>query len=437
MRTYFTRLPAWNRLLRVGALLTSLCIFTASCTPGNGSSAPDGNDEELPLPSPVSSLSGIGWEWETPPGREIVAVEPVAMGAAVLLDSGIVVLHGDTGEEIWNHLVPEEQRFAVGLTADRSAFLVAHGPDADGAPEETLMLDADTGTASGEFEVQDDLAPWDLWRVSEKERVHRPAGVVEEYRPLSVIEVASGDRRWQQEEPLKCETAPGLPSQQDDALIHEAALVVLVTCSPEQFEDPLEVTTSVVALDLANGSELWRQEFTYTSETTFPRASLAVGGGSVFLSGDRLQQVHSVDIETGEILTSAQGTALAFKDGDVLLQVDEGGESRYELRDAGLEELSSAEASSGPEDPAQKRHALPLREGVASAELVEDGTDSTVATVGFTPWEGGKIELLDSGLSAPQGTDFDEFTGSLVSVPGAVVLSGAEHWDANTLVAYQ
>ncbi|MGW8439348.1 hypothetical protein ACWGKS_29775, partial [Nocardiopsis sp. NPDC055879] len=113
------------------------------------------------------------------------------------------------------------------------------------------------------------------------------------------------------------------------------------------------------------------------------------------------------------------------------------GGSRYELRDAGLEKLSSTEASSEPENPARSRHALPLRDGVAVAELVEDGTDSPLVTVGFTPWEEEETKLFEAGLPAPQGTDFDEFTGSLVSIPGAVVLSGGERWGANTLVAYQ
>lgn len=55
--------------------------------------------------------------------------------SAVMLDSGIVVLHGDTGEGVWNHLAPRNRGSPVGLTADGSAFLVAHGADGDRSPE--------------------------------------------------------------------------------------------------------------------------------------------------------------------------------------------------------------------------------------------------------------------------------------------------------------
>lgn len=69
--------------------------------------------------------------------------------SAVMLDSGIVVLHGDTGEGVWNHLAPRNRGspWASPRTVPRSwSPMERMGTD---RLSETLILDADTGTAKG------------------------------------------------------------------------------------------------------------------------------------------------------------------------------------------------------------------------------------------------------------------------------------------------
>ncbi|GAA1437919.1 PQQ-binding-like beta-propeller repeat protein [Nocardiopsis tropica] len=417
-----------------GPVLISFSLLACSCSfPGEA-----GGADEVSEPQAVTSVSGVGWEWQTPSEREILAVEPVAMGAAVFMDTGVAVLHGGTGEEVWSYLVPEQEAFAAGLTVDGASLLVARGPSSDEPPEETLMLDADSGDSTGEFRVREGFAPWDLWSASEAERVHRPPGVVEEYRPLSIIDVASGDQRWEQEAPLTCEADPGLASQQPDSLIHDSLLLVLVVCSPEQFENPLEVTTAVVALDLADGQEVWRQEFTHESVGTFPNASIAVEGNALLLEGRDLPEAHVINVPDGEIRASTPRTVVGMFEGEILAWEGSSEGHRYDLLGTDLETVESVEF---PERPwrslLSEEDVLPLGDGLVSVEVLEeDGAPSALA-LGFTPWGGTETEVLDSGFPIEAGDYFDRFTGQVVEVPGAVVLLDGRSPEPTQLVAYQ
>ncbi|QUX24902.1 MULTISPECIES: PQQ-binding-like beta-propeller repeat protein [Nocardiopsis] len=430
--------PERSRRMPALVAATFLCLLSSACSSAGWPGSPGATGGEFSTPGAVEYVSEVGWEWQAPEESRILNVEPVAMGAAVTLDTGIVILHGDTGEEVWSHLVSEEEFFSAGLTADGSAFLVARGPDREEPPEETLILDAGTGAVKGEFRVRKDLAPWDLRRVSEAERVHRPEGVLEEYRPLSVIEVDDGTQRWQQEKPLSCEIAPELPSSQDDTAIHGSTLLVLVTCTPEDGgHRPFESAVAVVAVDLADGTELWRQEFAYSSENRFPRISFAVEEDSVLLANNESREVHAIGIESGEIEVSAEGSVIAFHENGILIQATAAQGSHYELLNADLDPIASMETSENLEESEESRHALPLPEGVVGVEIVESDTDETTATIGFTSWETGETKLLDPGLPALQSTSLSQFPGSLVGVPGAVLLVGGEHWGENELIAYQ
>lgn len=430
--------PQINRRMPALIAATCLCLLNSACSPVNWPGDPGATGGEFSTPDAVESVSEVGWEWKAPKESRILNVEPVAMGAAVTLDTGVVILHGDTGEEVWSHLASEGEFFSAGLTADGSAFLVARGPDREEPPDETLILDADTGAVKGEFQVRKDLAPWDLRRVSEAERVHRPEGVLEEYRPLSVIEVGDGTQRWQQEKPLFCETAPELPSSQNDTIIHGSTLLVLVTCTPENGgHRPFESAVAVVAVDLTDGTEFWRQEFAYSAQNRFPRISFAVEEDWVLLANNESREVHAIGIESGEIEGSTEGRAVALHDDGILIQATTAQGSRYELLNAALDPISSMEAFQNIEESEENNHALPLSEGVAGVEIVESDTDEKTATIGFTSWETGETELLDPGLPALQSMSLSQFPGSLVGVPGAVLLVGGEHWGENELVAYQ
>ncbi|GAA0983033.1 hypothetical protein GCM10009551_028940 [Nocardiopsis tropica] len=417
-----------------GPVLISFSLLTCSCSfPGEA-----GGAEEVSEPSAVASVSGIGWEWEAPEGRTIERVEPVPTGAAVVLDTGIVVLHGQNGEEVWSRLAAEGERFTTTRTVDGSAFLVAHGAEDAEVPEESLVLDAATGAEEGEFQVLEEAAPWGLWRVSRDERVSRPARESESFRPISVAEVGSGELRWEQEEPLECEAAPGLPAQQVDALLHESVLAVLVTCSPERFEESMEVTTAVVGLDLADGGELWREEFTHEASSPFPAASVSLDGDMIVLQGVELPEAHVLNASDGDVVASTPQNVAGVFDGSVLAWDASAGGRRYDLLGMDLETAESVELSERSGGSLlSEEDVLPLGDGLVSVEVLEEDGAASGLALGFTPWGGAETEVLDPGFPIEAGDYFDRFTGQVVEVPGAVVLVDGRSPEPTQLVAYQ
>jgi len=319
------------------------------------------------------------------------------------------------------------------VSAGRRLFCVSVA-----VPEESLVLDAATGAEEGEFRVLEDTAPWGLWRVSRDERVSRPAGVSEEFRPISVAEVGTGELRWEQEESLECEAAPGLPAQQVDALLHESVLAVLVTCSPEQQEESMEVTTAVVGLDLGDGGELWREEFTYEAAGPFPVTSISLEGDAVVLQGVQLPEAHVIDASAGEIVASTPQDVVGMFGGDILAwDGSSGAGGRYDLLGPDLEPVESVELSRSGGSLVSEEDVLPLGDGLVSVEFLEEGGASPGLTLGFTPWGAAETEVLDAGF--PIGADdyFDRFTGQVVEVPGAVVLVDGRSSEPTQLVAYQ
>jgi outer membrane protein assembly factor BamB len=341
----------------------------------------------------------------------------------------VVSLAGETGEEIWSYTVPDGEAFSAGLSSDGSKVWIAHGPG-DETPQSTLILDADTGEVVGEFSAREGEfpweSPWDLSAIGDCERVLEFQGPVFENRIYSVLEREDNRVRWRQEGPLACEGAPDDLSAQAEHHIYDGMLVVLVVCSPQGYETFGEPRTyAVVALDLKDGREVWRREFSDPEGATSNSLRFSGVGGRVLFSSTEFSEAHLIEVEDGQTVTFEEGWGIGLYPGGALVASGTAGAvSGYQLWDGN--EASTESVFPLTETEAAEQ-AVPLAKGLVT--MANPGSGGPA--VEFTFWDTGVRESIE----APR-----EVSGTpewVQEVPGAVLLGVQRDAGVRTLVAYR
>ena len=435
------------RSLSFGAVvLASSLVLVTACGP-NGPPSGDARhtlaEEPVDEPDAIDSLSHISWEWEAPVWTDITDVSSVAPGPAVFLRDGVIVLDGNTGEEVWSYIAPEDRSFYGFLNHDRSAFIVALGESSE-SNQEVFLLDVFTGADIGTIEIPEEPFATGLDKVNLSFRATRDERVEESQQTYSVRDLDTGEIQWEQEEILSCADAPDMDSVQDDAVIHTSVLIIAVTCSPEVYKEGMEVFHSVTALDLSDGSEVWRQNIVEIETSISPDAKLDVMGDEVVLHSHGMNTAHVIDVQEGDIVEEiAEPVVAVFEEG--LLVDDSGaghltrsnvdGPTEYYALLAGEGTKKSLVLPDDSWDVTTPQEVSLFPDGLASVEAKkkEEGGELTLR---FTAWDG-TSSVLDAGSSSTL-TDFtDEMRfGMVTRVPGGAALVNQNTGGSDVVVAY-
>lgn len=90
------------------------------------------------------AVSEVAWDW-TAPDSSRSAVFPVPGGVAVLQAAGVVVLSGESGEELWQYRI--SGREVLGNVSDDGRHVVLRSESGTGAgPGETELTVLNSGT---------------------------------------------------------------------------------------------------------------------------------------------------------------------------------------------------------------------------------------------------------------------------------------------------
>lgn len=373
-----------------------------------------------------SQVSGVGWEWEAPGGQSISSVEPSPVGPLMILSSGIVGLDGASGEEIWHYLVPEAEEFVARVATDGSSVLLVHGEEGAESPDESLLLDAQTGELLAEFDPS--AEDWEPGLVNEDARafVSGPENLV------AVMGLETGETWWQQSEQLTCESEPDAEiTHQGVYAMYESVVVTVTNCRVGS-----AVTTQVIAgLNVETGEEVWRWEteeeglHLFRAVGNHMAVSLPTGGPLAVL-----------DVRDGSVIRESGVDLLDLREDGYLIrdrEADSEGDV-FEFRGFEGEVLDSATLLEQNELASYAwEQNVALAEGVVSIQSRLGGPDLTELSAAFTPWGGEEFTVLEAGFPAgPKESANPSDLPSLFSVPGAVVLLEPER-SAQRVIAYQ
>ncbi|MFC9087180.1 dehydrogenase [Nocardiopsis dassonvillei] len=346
----------------------------------------------------------------------VVDVHPFSHGAVVEMETGLVGLSGDTGQEIWSYRVPGADSFDADLSADAGHAVVRH---ATGQGEfTTILLDTVTG------EVAENDVAWDgkTELINAERQLRRDSG--DEGLLLEVADLFSGQSLWEQTEPVTCEG--GGPSRQVRADTHAEAIVVLAYCADDVSEDALyspeqPATHALVALDPGTGAELWRHESTEDDTEGFsPEAEVVRFGGTLAVRFPGIREELLFDMAEGTLVAESPGTVLDVTETGFLAQMrEEGGGFVHEFRGFDGEVVASVPLPEDFRGTIGRDDTVLLDEAMVWVQM-ERGTDGDVIDAGVTAWNGGEATVIGTGVVTESASTLEP--GRLLRVPGAVLV---------------
>ena len=379
-----------------------------------------------------ASVGEAAWEWGAT-GNERLAVFPVPGGVAVLQRNGVVILSGETGEEIWQYRVGEGE--ISGNLSDDGRYVVLR-VEADGSRlegGELVVLDSGTGEIEHEFEISDIEAFERVgWMPQVGESLSGVMGdiwVVQEEEDVVAYDLGGGGNVWSTptSELSRCADVGSV----DDLAVLDEALVVAVTCyeQPEDREsvdmvEGRDFVSGLVGLNPVSGEELWRFE---EQLGMFPADSQ---GRTLEVQESGLLVVDYPFEDVRQLVDPTEGEVWGLGRNNVLWSSADGsrvGVWHAELRDYRIEEpsgdvLASLEGETGasPAPTVSGGGFLGLEEGVLYV-AEEIPADAEEPVIGYFSGFGGASEIGTSGHGGARRE-----IHAVVSVPGAVVVSYTE-----------
>ena len=398
----FLRSEAWAAGI-VLALLTTACgVHEEASRPLHRT-----GDEAFQAPDPVTSVSGVGWEWEPPEGARARDVHSTPVGAVVELDSGFVGLRGDTGEEVWTYTVPGVDEVHTEISSDGTRAAVRY---TDGEGESVAVL---LDTSTGSIVLED--AHWDGDSRLPGAELQIRRHYDEDGFSVEAAGLDDGRTAWRQEEPVTCSEGP---SRQVRGTYHVDAVVLLAYCADDVSEEAMysagqQATHLLAALDPGSGRELWRYEVSVDdTQGYFPESRLTRYGDTLVVKLPGVPEQLLFDTATGDLLEEVPGHVLDVTAEAYLARMGTIEEPVFELRGFDGQVLHAIPTDPGDVVAVVDEDLLGLR--------VERGPDGDTIDVEVTPWQGGDGTLVETGLvveSADRGEP-----GRLLRVPGAVLL---------------
>lgn len=414
------------------------------------------------LQAPVS-VTGVAWEWESPEESFIEEVLPVPVGAALVLNDGVVVLNGESGEELWRYRHPGAQ-VSVGRTPDRSvlALHIETGADDEEEAQERahgrlLSLDSSTGKILGQAEVpgeEDRFTSTSTMgvraaRVSHLTDTGRLLMPTDPDTSLDLAHHRIGDDHplWERNRIVQCPSPATHLRVEDVAASHER-IALLYSCPDADGDDgrPGHLPTFLAGVDARTGEVDWQLE-AGTDFADLILWSVQMRGGFIVLGNEaRHRGSIVIDGASAKVVASRLGDGegeqvLRVMDGEYLLARHQGPASgagstyHYEVRDFSGEVKKSFSADSFEVQEAST-FLLPLEESLAKVavhwEAEPRGPADTAEVTVFDWGSEGVSRRIPLDLDMHLGFDMgagpaDELLGpgSFTAVPGAVVLTEA------------
>ncbi|MFJ9554799.1 PQQ-binding-like beta-propeller repeat protein [Nocardiopsis sp. NPDC101807] len=374
-------------------------------------------------------MSEVAWDWAASDSSRS-AVFPVPGGVAVLQAAGVVVLSGETGEELWQYRVSEGE--VTGNVSDDGRHVVLRSEDDTGAgteEAELTVLDSGTGEIVHEF---------DSSGIEAVERVGFAPQIGESLSGVTgdiwAVQDEAGvtAHRWEDGEVLWSSATADLArctdvGSVDDLAVLDDVVVAAFTCYEQpEGEDPVDMTegqefvSGLVGLDPTSGEELWRSE---DQLGLFPADShsrvLTVQGSGLIVVEYPYEEVRQlVDPSSGGVTDLGRNDVLWSSSDGSTLGVWHAESRDYRHEDGSGEALTSLVEETGavPEPTVSGGGFLGLEDGVLYlAEEVEGGADAPVLAY-FAGFQGASEITADWDAQRTEVHD-------AVSVPGAVVVS--------------
>jgi hypothetical protein len=396
------------------SFLISACTFSPGEKDGDGAD-PETNvihqvsEAEVAKPEAVTSVGEIGWEWRPGEGESASDVHAGPAGAVIKLGDGLVGLKGDTGEELWRYQIPDAQTVPASFSPSGDQVLVASS-DVPG-----VVLDTVTGSVVAEN------IDWDgSGRLLDDARLLHRQGEPEEAL-FKVQDLESGEILWQQETPETC--SEGGPSRLISVLTSSEAVVLWLHCSEDISEEAVwepepGTVNALVALDPANGQELWRQE----SENVdgLGQASATMLHGAVIADFPSQDGWLIIDPGSGDTIAESPKPVLAVGETHYLAGPDFLAEdSTHELRTFEDEVSSSVTLPERFLSKSASAPAIGLAEQLVTIDMERGSPEDAINAI-VTPWSEESTNTVISATTTGQANITDP--GSLLSVPGAVLV---------------
>ncbi|MFD3684406.1 PQQ-binding-like beta-propeller repeat protein [Nocardiopsis sp. NPDC058631] len=376
-----------------------------------------------------TSVSEVAWEWGTPDSSRL-AVFPVPGGVAVLQTAGVVVLSGETGEELWQYQVSEGE--VSGNVSDNGRYVVLRwerngGEDTGGA--ELIILDSGTGEIVHEFDSTDIEAVERVgWMPQIGESLSGVTGdvwVVQDEDGLTAHQLEDGEVLWSSAtgDLARCADVGSV----DDLAVLDDVVVAAFTCYEQpEGQEPVDMTegqefaSGLVGFDPTTGEELWRSE---SQIGLFPADShsrvLTVQGRGLIVVEYPYEEVRQlVDPSTGDVTDLGRNDVLWSNSDGSGLGVWHAESRDYRREDRSGEVLASLveETGAAPAPTVSGGGFLGLEDGVLYlAEEVEGGADTPMLAY-FAGFQGVSEITVDWDAQRTEVHDAE-------SVPGAVAVS--------------
>ncbi|GAB3703126.1 hypothetical protein [Nocardiopsis oceani] len=230
-------------------------------------------------PAPVPTDAAVeGWTWAPPLDAAAVRVDAGTHGPVVVLEDGLVGLHGETGEELWTHRSPYPVRppqWAMGVVDGRNdlaAVVVEAEESGDGGELHRRLLD----TATGEVVEEGPFLGEELLDGAHGPEISAVDAYVFRTEGDLIAVGPGGEELW--ERPASgWDGERGCLFGPEGAAFHQDQVILGELCTDQELEahssdgyrhvlSMIEEgggteSNSVVALDVATGQENWRRDW--------------------------------------------------------------------------------------------------------------------------------------------------------------------------------
>lgn len=390
-------------------LVLPACTFSSEGETGDAGVISEVFEGEVPVPGAVTSVSEVGWEWLPGEGETASDVHVGPTGVVIELEGGLVGLRGDTGEELWRYQIPGAEGFSALFSPSGDRALVAP------VDELAVLLDTTTGAA-----VAQDI-DWDRGdSLLGGARLLDSWGEPTQHL-IEVSDVESGETLWKLEAPVTCSEGEShrLISRRD----HSEAIIFLIHCSEDTSEDALRVpeagtVNALVALDPADGRELWRRESVDIEGRGLASMLMLQDTLVADLPGEEGWLI--IDPMDGSVLAKSPKPVLTVNETDYLAGPDPFvDDPTYELRTFEGEVSASTTLLEERWYGDTPETAVGLPEQLVTLDMVRGSPRDEVNAV-VTPWGDEGSDEFITGTTTDRASIFDP--GRLLPVPGAILV---------------
>lgn len=419
-----------TRNVRIFVLAMTSIVITSGCVISSGEDGDadvehvltrEGEDRSFP-----DEAGGVTWKSEvggTP--------EPISGGVSIVHEGSLVAMDGYNGSELWRYRNPEANSdFFFSSDRDQVAIYPTHGSGNSDDAEKSrsgVLVNTRSGKSEGAVRTRANSASdgkgYPGAQFSEFDDEYRLA---EWHDQLQVLSLENGDEVWR-DDSVACAEESELDPFLGNSVVSESVIFVNFTCAEHVTAEGVRAddgsrVSGVLALDFADGSEIWRVEEEGPEDIVSARSEISLSSDGYFLLQNRTGVGEEGADEESRVLSVENGEEI-FSDGRRLIDFDskreqavlyEREENTYLRVSRDGEEQHRAEITDGCSIGPLYDEAVALENGVLA---VCAGTAGSREAVHWSEWDGD-----DSSAEVDLGVEYDELT-DIVAAPGAVVIA--------------